>query len=140
RSVALDALGSICGPKDDASAEILRDALTKDHDALCRQMAAVGLGRCGHPSAGPALVAALKAKSPQDRIFVLLGLALRVRATPDVKVSEMLAREVASTSNQDERAAATIACGLANVQSARGTIMDSVPKSRSTLSTSSACF
>jgi HEAT repeat protein len=140
RCVALQALGGTGGAADDESVEILRDALVRDNVPLCRQMAAIGLGRTGHASAGPALAAAMDKASSVDRRFLAVGLALCLRRTPDPKLSARLAKLLADTGSQDEKVPLTVACALADVQAARKVIVESVPKSRSGPAAASASF
>ncbi|MCE9636987.1 MAG: HEAT repeat domain-containing protein [Planctomycetes bacterium] len=120
RAVALAVLGTLAGPDDDESAAILRAALASDESLLARGMAAVALGRTGHASAGPALLAALATAPEADRPFVAIGLGFLGRAKPNPKIADALARALADEAGGAEfRSAAALACGLARVTAAR---------------------
>jgi HEAT repeat protein len=139
RAVALQALGAACGPKDDESATILKTAIVNERDARCRQMAAVGLGRSGHPSAGAALVAALDRVHTLDRPFVIVGLGFAVRASKDAKLTAFLEYSLERAKSID-RTAWMIACALARIDGARAAVADTIPNGRHGASTAGACF
>ena len=140
RCVALQALGVASGPEDDEAAEILGKALRTDRDAACRQMAAIGLARSGHSSSAATLTKAFAEAGSAERRFVAVAIGLRLRDAPDPKLSVLLCESLERTGSQEERAALTVACGLANAQAARATIVDRLPKNRQGLPASSASF
>src|SRR6185436_14783161 len=102
----------------------LRAALVDDRDLDCRRMAAISLGRCGHPSAAAALIKALDENPNEDRAFVAIGLGLLARAKPDPKISDVLSKAIAKGGSDEGQGSLSLACGLAGVQAARPRIAD----------------
>src|SRR5204863_9509747 len=103
-------------------------ALTDDRDLDCRRMAAISLGRCGHPSAAAALIKALDENPNEDRAFVALGLGLLARARADPKISDVLLKAVAKGASDEAQGSLALACGFAGVQAARPRIADILDK------------
>jgi len=119
RRGAMQCLGSSPDPNDDETAALLVAAMKEDKDALCRQMAAVSLGRSGHASASKALLAEFESARALDRPYVALALGLCARANPDPKIEAVLVRALAEASSDEDRGSFVLACGLAGAAAAR---------------------
>jgi HEAT repeat protein len=140
RSTALQALGGFVGPGDEQTVGFLRDAFATEDVTTCRQMAAIGLARTGHPSAGATLAAALPRAKSIDSRYVAVALGLALRRNPDVKTGEVLAKALERSKSLDEKMAFAVACGLGNVQAARSELIDLIPKNRGGPTAASAAF
>lgn len=128
RAVVFQALGVVGDAKDDVVAEVLRDAMRDDKDLGCRRMAAISLGRTGHPSAAEALLAQLEKGQSEDRPFAALGLGFLVRGKADAKVSDALVRALAKSRTDESQGSLALACALAGAQAARPRLAEVVAK------------
>ncbi len=119
RAGALHALGALATPGDDDVAELLRETIADDRKIECRRMAAISLGRSGHPSAKDALAKMLAKDQLDARPFAALGLGFLARRQADPALTKMLLDSVTDASSDDDQAAAALACGLGGVTAAR---------------------
>lgn len=113
RAGALQALGAIADPKDDAVAKVLRDAMADDRQMDCRRMAAVSLGRIGHTSAEKALLDALEDGTSEVRSFAAMGLGLLVRRQPNPKLAAVLVKALDRAKADEAAGSLALACAFA---------------------------
>ncbi len=138
RMVAIQALGSVAGPDDADFAEVLLKAVS-DEESRPRQMALVSLGRTGHASAAAAVVRHFERGLAADRAYAALGLGLLGRRRPDPGVRDFLARHLETAKDAEERAALSLACGLARADAARPAVVR-IAASGSPEVAAQACF
>ena len=112
----------MAGPDDADFAEVLLKAVS-DEESRPRQMALVSLGRMGHASAAAAVVRHFERGLAADRAYAALGLGLLGRRRPDPGVRDFLARHLETAKDAEERAALSLACGLARADAARPAVV-----------------
>jgi HEAT repeat protein len=118
RRAVVMAIGALAGPEDDAAEKVLAQIAREDRFLSCRNMACIGLGRSGHPSAVRVLTDVATKRPATDRPYALLGLGLFARRTKDAAVRTFLGERLADSGSADEMGAVATANGLAENEAA----------------------
>jgi HEAT repeat protein len=128
RAVVIQALGVVGDAKDDDVAKALRETIRSDKDLGCRRMAAISLGRTGHPSAADTLLRLLDEGRSEDRPFAAMGLGFLVRGRPDPKVEDVVTKALAKAHTDELQGSLALACALGGTQAARPRLAEIVDK------------
>jgi hypothetical protein len=75
-----------------------------------------------------------------ERPSAIVGIGLAVRTTPDSKIQAGMVESLERCSDEDDRIAWSLACGLGRVEGARAAVAALVPRKRRGIGVAAACF